>query len=429
MVSSRLRTRWLVTAGALLALSVPATFAGEAPEPSAGAAGETLIDTITIDATADSTKTGTVTLKRGTRYRLEVTGTMTVSGPLLYDAVYCYGERTGGTQCDPPRRDCCIDGPGLSVRTSTAGGHVRIDCNQDAPDTCSNATGYQASHIYSVNFHPNNDGKLTAIVRNATSACDPAECGETTTGSFTIKIYGPGPAGGGDGGAALGQTTKPLPEAGKSVKATSPEAIAKKARRANTSVTNSSGTLSGATVVADDKAGTAGEAVAACWLIGPDALNLPEDDLTLKGALVKQTLKDFAKLEQAIDEARRTGSPRTEQAHAALRFNLCVGLVRLLGASSSRAAANGCPATRREVVVQRNRRGRAIGLRVVRRKPGKRDVRYSCAVDGPGAITITADGRRRGGLRDGLGKKLDFGVVREPGAAPDSGRLTFKFGV
>lgn len=420
-----------MTASALLAVSVPATLAGEAPEPPAGAAAEALLDTITIDATRDSTKTGTVTLKRGTQYRLEVTGTMTVSGPYLYDAVYCYGERKGGTYCNPPRRICCIDGPGLSVRTSTGGGHVRIDCNQDAPDTCSNATDYRASHIYSVNYHPNNDGKLTAIVRNATSACDPAECGETTSGSFTIKIYGPGPAGG--GGAELGEVTKPVPEPGESVKASSPEPIPNKARRADTSVTNSSGNLSGATVVADDKGGSVGEAVAACWLIGPDALNLPAtlDTGYFRPETRKQIVEDFARLEDRIEQARKTGDETQLNKLTSYRFFQCLKLVDSLSRAprSSTAAANGCQATRLQVVVQRNRRGRATGLKFVRRKPGKRDVRYSCAVDGPGAITVTADGRRRRGLRDGLGKKLDFGVVREPDAAPDSGRLTFRFGV
>jgi hypothetical protein len=357
---------------------------------------------------------------------------MTVSGPYLYDAVYCYGERTGGTSCNPPRRDCCIDGPGLSVRTSTAGGHVRIDCNQDAPDTCSNATDYRASHIYSVNYHPNNDGKLTAIVRNATSACDPAECGETTSGSFTIKIYGPAPAGGG-GGADLGETTKPMPAPGESVKTSSPEPVPQKARRADTSVTNSSGNLSGATVVADDKGGSVGEAVAACWLIGPDALNLPAtlDTGFFRPETRKQIVDEFARLEDRLEQARKTGDEKLATKLASARFFMCLKLVDRLSRAprSSTAAANGCQATRLEVVVQRNRRGRATGLKVARRKPGKRAVRYSCAVDGPGAITVTADGRRRRGLRKGLGRKLDFGVVRDPGAEPDSGRLTFKFGV
>ena len=225
---------------------------------------------------------------------------------------------------------------------------------------------------------------------------------------------------------ALGQTTKPMPEPGESVKTSSPEPIPPKARRADTSVTNSSGSLPGATVVAD---GSAGEAVAACWLIGPDALNLPAriDVHRTK----EKVIDSFAKIDEQIAEARRTGDKQKLNSLLTIRFISCLELVRDLAAApaSSTAAANGCQATRLEVNVQRNRRGRATGLKVVRRKPGRRDVRYSCAVDGPGAITITADGRRRGGLRKGLGRKLDFGVVRERGAAPDSGRLTFRFGV
>jgi hypothetical protein len=228
---------------------------------------------------------------------------------------------------------------------------------------------------------------------------------------------------------AFGSTTKPMPPPGESVKTSSPEAIPPKARRTETSVTNSSGNLTNTTVVADGEGGTAGEAVAACWLIGPDALNLPEKI----GAYTRaKIVADFADYDRRIEEARKKGDVETVNELTQRRFIGCLALVEDLGkkaSGSSTAAANGCQATRLQVIVKRNRRGRATGLKVVRRKPGKREVRYSCGPSGPGAITITADGRRRGGLRAGLGKKLDFGVVRERGAESDSGRLAFRFGV
>src|SRR5256886_17403465 len=57
-----------------------------------------------------------------------------------------------------------------------------------------------------------------------------------------------------------------------------------------------------------------------------------------------------------------------------------------------------------------------------------RVVRSSCRLGPRGSMVIPADGRRRGGLRAGLGKKLDFGVYRDRVASPDPGTLSFGFG-
>src|SRR4051794_3742060 len=99
MLSRRLPP--VVVIGCMLAVAW-AIVAGGSPPP-AQARAEVLLDTITIDATQSSNaKTGTVTLTQGAQYRLEVSGTMTVSGPLLYDGLYCYGTRTGDAACQPP---------------------------------------------------------------------------------------------------------------------------------------------------------------------------------------------------------------------------------------------------------------------------------------------------------------------------------------
>jgi hypothetical protein len=231
---------------------------------------------------------------------------------------------------------------------------------------------------------------------------------------------------------ALGQKTKPMPAPGESVSVSSPETIPAKDRRTDTSVTNSGGNLNGTTVVADAKtpfSTKVGEAVAACFLIGPEALD-PQDAYSL--AAKEDAVTRFAELEREIEKAEKQNDKKRLAVLAKVRYLACFELASTLVGrrpSASAAASARCQATRLEVIVQRNRRGRATGLKLVRRRPGKGDVRYSCAVDGPGAITITADGRRRGGLRKGLGKKLDFGVVRERGAEPASGRLTFSFGV
>jgi hypothetical protein len=214
---------------------------------------------------------------------------------------------------------------------------------------------------------------------------------------------------------ALGEVSRAVPPAGGSVTATSTGTVSSTARKLDSSVTSSSGTLADTTVVADAKAELRtriGEAVAACWLIGTDAVRIP------------------ASFDSADRLARIDANIETLDAQH--RLFACTALVSIIysrEAPHADASATGCRATRLELRVRRNRRGHVTSARIRRRAPGKRDVRYSCTATGPGAIKVTADGRRRGGLRTGVGKKLRLGAARAPGAAADSGRLTFRFGI
>src|SRR5688572_17739980 len=79
-----------------------------APAPAHGA--EQLLDTLTVDPDSRSVMSGTVTLKQGTRYVIEVTGTMKSTGQegfgYLYDALYCYaGVNFDHEECEDERRD------------------------------------------------------------------------------------------------------------------------------------------------------------------------------------------------------------------------------------------------------------------------------------------------------------------------------------
>jgi hypothetical protein len=214
---------------------------------------------------------------------------------------------------------------------------------------------------------------------------------------------------------ALGETSRAVPPAGGSVTATSTGSVSSTARKLDSSVTSSSGTLADTTVVADAKAELRtkiGEAVAACWLIGTDALEIPAH--FANGERLAKIDANFQKLD------------------AKTRLFACMGLVSVIyrtRGSGAGAAATGCRATRLELRVRRDRGGHVTSVRIRRRAPGKRDVRYSCTATGAGRINVKADGRRRGGLRRGVGKKLRLGAARAPGAAADSGRLTFRFGI
>src|SRR5258708_2839902 len=102
-------------------LGISAAEVSGSPAPHAHAASEVLLDTLTIDATSSSSaQIGAVTLRQGTQYRVEVDGTMTVSGPLREDALYCYGSSTGDHTCDTPsHQPVSPTGVGLFAGTRT----------------------------------------------------------------------------------------------------------------------------------------------------------------------------------------------------------------------------------------------------------------------------------------------------------------------
>lgn len=189
----------------------------------------------------------------------------------------------------------------------------------------------------------------------------------------------------------------------------------------NVTVSDSDGSLSGTTIVGEGertKAQAVGEAVAACWLIGPEILTIPPGSKLTK-IIATQEFKNLWKKAQS--------GPRAKLA-------LCLALVQALGRDlagrgpvrRAHAAATGCN-VRRLAIRGRIRKGSVVSLVPVKTNPPTA-VRYRCATAPGGAIRITVDGRRPGGLKAKLGPRLDLGVFRSPAAPAAPSRLTFGFG-
>lgn len=176
----------------MLAFALSAVPARAADEP---------LDTITVEAAGTSVVTGKVTLKAGTRYVIEVAGTMQSTGPegygYQYDALYCYaGVKFDHEECEDERRD-----PNNRTQRNAnfvigAGGGSgpkddwRISdqfTTTSKPPSDTPAVGYDANHVYTVAFYPPADGPIRGAGSFALNPCP--TCQNTTTGSFTIKIF------------------------------------------------------------------------------------------------------------------------------------------------------------------------------------------------------------------------------------------------
>jgi hypothetical protein len=148
-----------------------------------------------------------------------------------------------------------------------------------------------------------------------------------------------------------------------------------------------------------------GEAVATCWLLGPEAIATPTN------RRLRRLLNDDLLTESWQDVER---NPRKAMA-------FCLALVQVLGdLVVPESAAAGCKA--RPLAVTE----RGGVLRVAKGAPPKSAVRYRCRMSA-GRATVTVDGRRAGGLRAQLGPKLDMGVVRAPDAGTANAKVTFGF--
>jgi hypothetical protein len=244
------------------------------------------------------------------------------------------------------------------------------------------------------------------------------------TGAYTITIGGGGaPAGGkqgatktltepGPGGSVTVSSPQPLPAdcPGQSFRAPSSVQI-----RCDVDVTvsSSAGDLKGTTVVGEGertKAQATGEAVAACWLIGPEALQLKS-----------QIAQSF--VEKLRDAFQSLSADST--------LRLCILLVQFesrritAGVRNPQAAERGCR-TQRLALAFRTSGGHIASVRVAKNRLTATSVRYSCTASG-GTVKVTVDGRVKGGLRNALGTKLDLGVVRAQTAPKRAAKLTVKF--
>jgi hypothetical protein len=241
--------------------------------------------------------------------------------------------------------------------------------------------------------------------------------------SFASTVDGPPPvqAPGGCGSAvpvrsagakkpACTEKNRKEPAPGGSVATASPK-LASDTKTEIVSVSSSSGDLTGATIVAEGERKRARkkkfvEDVTACVLLGPDAIELPNDRFQawLDNGGVEELQK--ASLEDALA--------------------ICVWLVKRYGdtasePASARSAGAGCRTRRIVLDMRRTPKGRIKSVKVGR---SPAEVRYRCTSSG-GAVQITA--KASGGLRRAVGSRLDIGLVRQPNAPRRSAQLTFGF--
>jgi len=217
-------------------------------------------------------------------------------------------------------------------------------------------------------------------------------------------------------GPLICNTDEPGP--GKSTTLSSP-ALNSKDKDLKVNVRSSAGNLNGTTIVGEAelkkaRAEKIGTTVAACYLLGGAAFDYPNEE-------IKQALLDLV-ISGEISKSY-VDSPSG-------RLKICIALARKLVGSrddtaSARAAARGCH-TKRIAFAPRVRRGKVVGLKLAKsQRPSGSSVRYSCVAGRGGSVTLTA--RRRQGLRNAVGKRLDLGVVRAPDAPPREATLTFGF--
>jgi hypothetical protein len=177
-------------------------------------------------------------------------------------------------------------------------------------------------------------------------------------------------------------------------------------------VTDSAGNLNGTAVVAPGGAEqTAGQAVAACWLIGPDAIETSN-----------------AAARSRLDEI--LGNPYTsrlfEKAGPDALLVACMGLVQAMydGVKSLRepAAAGSCVA--RPVALAIRTKNGKVSLAPASLPPG--GVRYGCGGSG-GSEKITIAAPSRAVITAAFGSRLRLGVVRGKNAPARAAMLTFAF--
>jgi hypothetical protein len=208
------------------------------------------------------------------------------------------------------------------------------------------------------------------------------------------------------------------PAPGKTTTVSSPLAFGAGATSAGVTVNASGGSLGGTTIVGSGGrtgAQATGEAVAACWLIGPDALTVTD---TQRRRLNEPDFKALW--------AKAANNP-------SVTLRLCILLVRALTrdtlptstpppARAFAAQAGGCN-VKRLVIRGKMRKRKVVSLKLVA-VPTPKAVRYACAAAGTGTVRITATGK----LKSQLGPKLALGVVRQAKATATASKLTFGFG-
>jgi hypothetical protein len=233
-------------------------------------------------------------------------------------------------------------------------------------------------------------------------------------------------AGGGGGGATpvAGATkTVPEPAPGGSVSFSSPHPFPTTCRttasRASgqagcpvgVTVSDSSGSLKGSTVVAEGSvtAELVGNLVAECWLLWePDPEDGPlgpSEQLSWCLAMVKGTVAAY------LARPKPTPAIRIEAATTA--------------PTATEVATAGCRAVRLTFSARTSGK-RIVSVKPVVAKLTAKSVRYSCS-SSRGALKVKVDGRVKGGLQASLGAKLDLKLVRPKQASKHAGKVTFAY--
>jgi hypothetical protein len=279
--------------------------------------------------------------------------------------------------------------------------------------TWTTSDGYAGVYRWTLDAQCNGSGMLTFT---KVGPGDPRQ-GQ----SFASTVDGPPPVKApGCGSAASVRSARAAPDCtvtrrkepgpGGSVAASSPK-LASGATTETVSVSSSAGDLTDSTIVAEaerkrTKRKKIVEEVTACVLLGPDAIENPNEGLKLwlatpgvQAAIRRLSLEEtLALCIYAVKRNKTASEP----------------------ASTSSAKA-GCRSHRIVLDVRRNLKGRITSVKLGR---SRAKVRYGCSSNG-GATTITA--KAPGGLRGAVGSRLDVGLVRHPNAPRRSAQLTFGF--
>jgi hypothetical protein len=205
------------------------------------------------------------------------------------------------------------------------------------------------------------------------------------------------------------------PGPGASATAASPNPLPANAATALVSVIDSLGDFPGTTIVGPGESHThQSTGTVACWLIGPDAPQIPSDSYGKSIAL---------------------GFFRG-RLHASDAYTACAGVAQSIVAASvaqptaaaSQAQGSGCAARRVEVAITAHN-GLITDARPVQSPgPGASGLKYGCQRSADGSLRISIDGRRAGGLRPALGSSIRLGVVRATDAQARNATMRFGFG-
>jgi hypothetical protein len=183
----------------LIALAMTLTAASPA------SAAEELLDTITVPANSPTVIQGKYELKVGTRYVIEVSGTMESTNTqggygARYDALYCITTiNTESNHCaearsTPTNRTARASDFHLSSGSVTNDWRLADQFTKTSkPLGDQPAVDYDPNHSYTVGFYPPSAGPIKAQTYYAATGGCP-NCTNSTTGTFTVKVFGEPPA-------------------------------------------------------------------------------------------------------------------------------------------------------------------------------------------------------------------------------------------